>query len=357
MERMDWNALAARIAAPDSEVAASVQRLLDQKTKPQGSLGRLEEIAVRLAAIRRATTFATSPRAVVVMAADHGVARQGVSAYPAAVTAQMVKNFAAGGAAINVLARQFAARTVIVDMGVAGDHDWPKDVRRCSLGPGTADMTVEPAMSELRAEQAIGAGAAIVAELAAAGCRLVATGDMGIGNTTAAAALTAVLTKRPPAEVTGRGTGIGDEALARKIAVVERALALHRPRRERPLEALACVGGFEIAGLVGVILGGAAAGLPGVLDGFIAGAAALLAVAIAPAARAYLFAGHRSVEAGHRAVLTALGLEPILDLGLRLGEGTGAVLALPILDAAGRVLDEMASFESAGVSGPADGSR
>jgi nicotinate-nucleotide--dimethylbenzimidazole phosphoribosyltransferase len=218
-------------------------------------------------------------------------------------------------------------------------------------------MTVEPAMSELRAEQAIDAGAAIVAELAADGCRLVATGDMGIGNTTAAAALTAVLTKRPPAEVTGRGTWNrrrGARAEDRRRRAGARAPS---PRRDRPLEALACVGGFEIAGLVGVILGGAAAGLPVLLDGFIAGAAALLAVAIAPAARAYLFAGHRSVEAGHRAVLTALGLEPILDLGLRLGEGTGAVLALPILDAAGRVLDEMASFESAGVSGPADGSR
>ena len=354
---MDWNALAARIAAPDSQAAASVVRLLDQKTKPQGSLGRLEEIAVRLAAIRRATTFSTSPRAVVVMAADHGVARQGVSAYPAAVTAQMVKNFSAGGAAINVFARQFAVRTVIVDMGVAGAHDWPADVRRCSLGPGTADMTVEPAMSEVQAEQAIDAGAAIVAELAAGGCRLVATGDMGIGNTTPAAALTAVFTNRPPAEVTGRGTGIGDEALSRKIAVVARALELHRPHPDRPLAAVARVGGFEIAGLVGVILGAGAEGLPVVLDGFIAGAAALVAVALAPAARAYLFAGHCSAEAGHRAALAALGLEPILDLGLRLGEGTGAVLALPVIDAAGRMLDEMASFESAGVSGPAEAPR
>jgi len=354
---MDWNALAARIAAPDSQAAASVARLLDQKTKPRGSLGRLEEIAARLAAINRATTFSTAPRAVVVMAADHGVARRGVSAYPPAVTAQMVQNFAAGGAAINVLARQFAVRTVIVDMGVAAPRDWPADVRRCSIGRGTADMTVEAAMSEIQAEQAIEAGAAIVAELAAGGCRLVATGDMGIGNTTAAAALTAVFTNRLPAEVTGRGTGIDDDALSRKIAVVERALELHQPRPDRPLAALARVGGFEIAGLVGVILGGAAAGLPVVLDGFIAGAAALVAVALVPPARAYLFAGHRSAEAGHRAALAALELEPILDLGLRLGEGTGAVLALPILDAAGRVLDEMASFESAGVSGPMVGPR
>jgi nicotinate-nucleotide--dimethylbenzimidazole phosphoribosyltransferase len=349
---MDWNVLAAQIVAPESQAATSVAQLLDQKTKPRGSLGRLEEIAARLASINRATTFSTSPRAVVIMAGDHGVARQGVSAYPAAVTAQMVQNFAAGGAAINVLARQFAVRTVVADMGVAGAPDWPAAVQRCSIGPGTADMTIEPAMSEAQAEQAIDAGAAIVADLAAGGCRLVATGDMGIGNTTAAAALTAVFTDRLPAEVTGRGTGIDDDALLRKIAIVERALELHRPRPDRPLGALARVGGFEIAGLVGVILGGAAARLPVVLDGFIAGAAALVAVALAPAARAYLFAGHRSAEAGHRAALATLGLEPILDLGLRLGEGTGAVLALPILDAAGHLLDEMASFESAGVSGP-----
>ncbi len=354
---MDWNALAARIAAPDSQAAVSVARLLDQKTKPRGSLGRLEEIAARMAAINRSTTFSTSPRAVVIMAADHGVARQGVSAYPAAVTAQMVNNFSAGGAAISVLARQFAVRTVVVDMGVAGAREWPAGVRRCSIGPGTADMTVEPAMSEAQAEQAIDAGAVIVAELAAGGCRLVATGDMGIGNTTAAAALTAVFTKRLPVEVTGRGTGIDDDALSRKVAVVERALELHQPQPSRPLAALARVGGFEIAGLVGVILGGAAARLPVVLDGFIAGAAALVAVALAPAARAYLFAGHRSAEAGHRAALATLELDPILDLGLRLGEGTGAVLALPILDAAGRLLDEMASFESAGVSGPTAGPR
>jgi nicotinate-nucleotide--dimethylbenzimidazole phosphoribosyltransferase len=354
---MDWNVLVSQIAAPESQAATSVAQLFDQKTKPRGSLGRLEEIAARLAAINHATTFSTSPRAVVIMAADHGVTRQGVSAYPAAVTAQMVQNFAAGGAAISVLARQFAVRTVIVDMGVAAPLDWPADVRRCSIGRGTADMTIEPAMSEAQAEQAIDAGAALVADLAAGGCRLVATGDMGIGNTTAAAALTAVFTGLLPPEVTGRGTGIDDDALVRKIAIVERALELHQPCPDRPLAALACVGGFEIAGLVGVILGGAAARLPVVLDGFIAGAAALVAIALAPAARAYLFAGHRSAEVGHRAALAALGLEPVLDLGLRLGEGTGAVLALPILDAAGRLLKEMASFESAGVSGPTAGRR
>jgi nicotinate-nucleotide--dimethylbenzimidazole phosphoribosyltransferase len=341
-----------RIVPPSDEIATAAQRLLDQKTKPLGSLGRLESIAVRLSAIYGTPSFATSPRAVVVMAADHGVTRQGVSAYPAAVTAQMVHNFAAGGAAINVLARQMGAATEIVDMGVAGSHDWPASVRRCVLGPGTQDISTGAAMPEEDAARAIGIGAAIVFELAGRGCRIVATGEMGIGNTTSAAALTSVFTARPPTEVTGRGTGVGDDALARKIAVVERALAANRASRGRPLEALARLGGFEIAGLVGVILGGAAARIAVVLDGFIAGAAALVAVALAPSAVDYLFAGHRSAEPGHSAALASLGLEPILDLGLRLGEGTGAVLALPVLDAAGRVLAEMASFASAGVSGP-----
>jgi nicotinate-nucleotide--dimethylbenzimidazole phosphoribosyltransferase len=341
-----------RILPPSAEAATAAQQLLDQKTKPLGSLGRLEAIAARLSAIYRTPSFATSPRAVVVMAADHGVASQGVSAYPAAVTAQMVHNFAAGGAAINVLARQMGAATEIVDMGVAGSQDWPASVRRCALGSGTADFSVGPAMREADAERAIGIGAAIVAELASRGYRIVATGEMGIGNTTSAAALTSLFTARPPVEVTGRGTGVGDDALARKIAVVERALAANRASRERPLEALARLGGFEIAGLVGVILGGAAERMAVVLDGFIAGAAALVAVALAPSAADYLFAGHRSAEPGHSAALASLGLEPILDLGLRLGEGTGAVLALPVLDAAARVLAEMASFASAGVSGP-----
>jgi nicotinate-nucleotide--dimethylbenzimidazole phosphoribosyltransferase len=349
---MDLATLTSQIVPPDAEAAATAQRVLDGKTKPPGSLGRIEEIAARLASIYRAPRFATSPRAVIVMAADHGVAGQGVSAYPQAVTAQMVHNFAAGGAAINVLARQMQARTEIVDMGVAGANAWPSSVRRCAVGPGTADLSLGPAMTVAEAERAILTGAAIVGELAAAGVRVVATGDMGIGNTTAAAALTAVFTESAPSAVTGRGTGIDERALVTKIAVIERALECNRPSERRPLESLAGVGGFEIAGLVGVILGGAAEKVAVVLDGFIAGAAALVAVALAPAARGYLFAGHRSAEPGHRAALAALRLDPILDLGLRLGEGTGAVLAMPMLDAGARILAEMASFESAGISGP-----
>jgi nicotinate-nucleotide--dimethylbenzimidazole phosphoribosyltransferase len=262
----------------------------------------------------------------------------------------MVRNFALGGAAVNVLARQMGARTVIVDMGVAGTNEWPAEVRRCALGQGTEDLSIGAAMSETQAEAGVLTGARIVDELREAGCRLVATGEMGIGNTTAAAALTALFTGRPPAEVTGRGTGVSEEALARKVAVVERALDRHRLSPDRPLEALARVGGFEIAGLVGVVLGGAASRIPVLLDGFIAGAAALVAASLCPIAKSYLFAGHRSAEAGHGAALAALGLDPLLDLGLRLGEGTGALLALPILDAAGKILREMASFESAGVA-------
>ena len=352
---MDLETLTSRIEPADTRAAAATQRLLDGKTKPPGSLGRLEELAVRLASIYGDTRYATAPRAVIVMAADHGVACRGVSAYPQAVTAQMVHNFAAGGAAINVLARQMAARTVIVDIGVAGTNDWPGSVRRCTVADGTADLSAGPAMSVVEARAAIGAGAAIVAELVREGVRVVATGEMGIGNTTAAAALTAVFAARAAAAVTGRGTGIDDPGLARKIAVVEQALARNRPSAERPLEALAAVGGFEIAGLVGVILGAAAERVAVVLDGFITGAAALVAVTIAPQARDYLIASHRSAEPGHRAALGALALDPLFDLGLRLGEGTGAMLAMPLLDAAGAILREMASFESAGVSGPSGG--
>jgi nicotinate-nucleotide--dimethylbenzimidazole phosphoribosyltransferase len=348
---MDVESLVLRIEPVDREAAAAAQRLLDGKTKPLGSLGRIEEIASRLASIYRATRYATSPRAVVVMAADHGVAGQRVSAYPQTVTAQMVHNFAAGGAAINVLARTMRAQTVIVDMGVAGSNDWDGSVRRCALGAATADLSLGAAMTLAQARAAVATGAAIAGELAAQGARIVATGEMGIANTTAAAALTAVFTGASAAAVTGRGTGIDDAGLARKIAVVERALQCNRPSASRPLEALAAVGGFEIAGLVGVILGGAAQKLAVVLDGFITAAAALAAIAIAPCARDYLFASHRSAEPGHRAALATLGLDPLLDLGLRLGEGSGAMLAMPLLDAAAAIMAEMASFESAGVSG------
>lgn len=343
-------ALASTIPAPDRVAAAEAQRRLDDKTKPPGSLGRLEEIAVSLATMRGSVEFETAPRAVVVMAADHGVTRQGVSAYPQAVTAQMVRNFASGGAAINVLARQMQARTVVVDLGVAGGGPWPPGIRSLAVAPGTADMTLGPAMSEAEAERALETGARLARELAEEGVQLLATGEMGIGNTTAAAALTAVFTGRRPEEVTGPGTGLDEERLAHKVSVVKSALEKNRPVRERPLETLAKVGGLEIAGLAGLIVGAAARRRPVLLDGFITGAAALVAVSLVPGVRPFLLAAHRSREPGHAAALAELGLDPILDLGLRLGEGTGAALALPVIDAAVRILREMASFEAAGVS-------
>jgi nicotinate-nucleotide--dimethylbenzimidazole phosphoribosyltransferase len=340
-----------RIRPPSAEAAEAARRCLDDKTKPVGSLGRLEELAIRLAAIHGRLDFATRPRAVVIFAADHGVTAQGVSAYPREVTAQMVRNFASGGAAINVLARQMEARPVIVDMGVAGEPEWPDVVVDRRLRPGTADMTLGAAMSVENAARAVEEGVRIAEELVAdEGIRVLATGDMGIGNSTAAAALTAVFTGEAVSTVTGRGTGLDDERLARKIGVVARALECNRPSRDRPLEALAAVGGFEIGAIAGLVVGAAARRIPVVIDGFIAGAGALVAAALAPAAVEYMIASHRSSEPGHGAALQSLGLEPLLDLGLRLGEGTGAVLALPLLDAASAILREMASFESSGVS-------
>ena len=340
----------AEIRPADSHWARRAARALDDKTKPQGSLGRLEEVGIRLAGIHGTLEIATEPRAVAVMAADHGVVRQGVSAFPAEVTVQMLRNFASGGAAVNVLAREMRARTRIVDVGVAADVEWPAEIRRAKVALGTADMSVGPAMSEFEARAAVEVGIEVARELVRDGARVIATGDMGIGNSTAAAALTAVFTGEPASAVTGRGTGVDDTALERKIATIVRALEVNRPDPAKPLAALAAVGGLEIAAITGLVLGGAAARVPVVLDGYIAGSAALVAVALAPRASDFLFAGHRSAERGHRAALAKLDLEPLLDLGMRLGEGTGALLALPILDAAARILREMASFESAGVS-------
>ena len=344
----------ARIRPPDRDVAAAVQHLLDAKTKPTGSLGRLERLACQIAAIR-GTPLPPPPRsAIVVMAGDHGVAAEGVSAYPQEVTRQMVQNFARGGAAINVLARQAGARLVVVDLGVAGEPLDAPGVRACRIAAGTRNFAHGPAMTPDQAIAALEAGIAIAGELAGDGIDLIGTGEMGIANTTSASALAAVLTGAPIDEVTGRGTGIGDAAIAHKRDVIRRAIERHRPELGAPadpLDVLARLGGFEIAGLAGVALGAAAAGVPVVVDGFIASVAALVAVRLAPAAAGSLVCAHRSAEPGHRRVLAALDREPLLDLDLRLGEGTGAALAIGIIDAAARLLDEMATFESAGVAG------
>jgi nicotinate-nucleotide--dimethylbenzimidazole phosphoribosyltransferase len=340
----------ARIREPDAGLAAETQRLLDQKTKPPGSLGRLEELACRVAAIRGDTGAAPPRKALVVMGADHGVADELVSAYPQEVTAQMLLNFARGGAAINVLARQAGARVVVVDMGVKGPLPPVPEIRSARVAAGTHNFTRAPAMTRAQAVQALESGIAIAGELAADGITLLGVGDMGIGNTTAASALAAAFTGALPEEVCGRGTGVDDDGLRRKIDVVRRALALHRPDASDGVGTLAQLGGFEIAGLAGVVLGAAAARVPVVVDGFICGAAALAATRIAPAAIGSLIASHRSVEAGHRAVLKAIGQRPLLDLDLRLGEGTGAVLAMNLVDAALAIVREMATFASAGVS-------
>ncbi len=283
------------------------------------------------------------------MAGDHGVTAEGVSAYPAAVTPQMVANFLRGGAAINVLARAAGARVVVVDVGVAADIAGAGLVAR-KVAPGTRNLAEGPALTRAEALVAIEVGLDVLDEQAAAGLDLVALGEMGIGNTTAASALAAALTGLPAGAVTGHGTGVDDAGLARKVAVVGRALAVNRPDPSDPLDVLAKVGGLEIAGLVGVALGAAARRIPVVVDGFIAGAAALVAAELCPRARDYLIAAHVSAEAGHRAILARLGQRPLLDLDLRLGEGSGAALALPLIDAAARLLDEMATFGEAGVA-------
>jgi nicotinate-nucleotide--dimethylbenzimidazole phosphoribosyltransferase len=343
------------IAAPSADGEPAARRHLDNLTKPPGSLGRLEEIAIRLASLRGRAPELTHP-VIFTFAADHGVAAEGVSAYPQVVTAQMVENFARGGAAVNVLARQAGARVVVADFGVAGPLGRTSGLVACPIGPGTANIAAGPAMTREQAIRAVETGARLAVEAMDSGADMLATGEMGIGNTTAASAITAAITGAAPERVTGRGTGVDDAGLARKVAVVRRALEVNRPDPRDGLDVLAKVGGFEIGGLVGVTLAGAARRVPVVLDGFIAGAAALLAVTLAPASRHALFASHRSAERGHAAALEHLGLEPYLDLGLRLGEGTGAALFIHLARAAVLVWHEMATFKSDGVSSSEDGS-
>ncbi len=340
------------IPALDREAGEAARARQDSLTKPQGSLGRLEEIACRLAAIQGDARPDVSRKWVVVVAADHGVVAQGVSAFPSEVTPQMVANFLAGGAAINVLARQADARVLIVNAGVASDvPEAAGELRDLSLGRGTDDFTQGPAMPRATAVRGIESGIALANEIADKGADLLAPGEMGIGNSTPAAAITAVFTGALIADVTGRGTGVDDEGLARKIAAIEKGIAVNRPDATDPIGVLAAVGGFEIAVMTGLMLGGASRRIAIALDGFIATSAALIAHAIEPDAAGYMFATHRSVEQGHRLALERLGQSPLLDMGMRLGEGTGAALAMGIIEAAVRLHNEMATFEEAAVSG------
>ncbi|HEY1700691.1 MAG TPA: nicotinate-nucleotide--dimethylbenzimidazole phosphoribosyltransferase [Trebonia sp.] len=340
------------IREPDSAAAAAARKRQAELTKPPGSLGFLEDLSAQLSGIAgECPPPLPEPAAVAVFAGDHGVHDQGVSPWPQEVTAQMVANFLASGAVVNAIAGQAGAEVCVVDVGVAADLPAAPGLLPRKVRPGTGDMTVTPAMSRAEAEQAVEVGIETARDLVTAGNRCLVTGDMGIANTTASAALIAVFTGADPVEVTGRGTGIDDEAWSRKVSVVRRALKLHRPDPADPVGVLAAVGGLEQAALAGYVLGAAAMGVPVVLDGVTAAAAALVAAALCPEAAGYMVAGHRSTEPGASRALSALGLRPLLELDLRLGEGSGAALALPIVQASARLLHDVATFDSAGVSG------
>ena len=332
----------------DENAMREAESLQGRLTKPAGSLGRLEELSIRVAGMTGRLDPPLHNAVIFTLAADHGVSAEGVSAYPREVTAQMVLNFLRGGAAINVLAREAGARVVVADIGVDADLPADPDLHAVKVRRGTASITRGPAMSVEEASRSIDVGRELVRE---ADPDVVLTGDMGIGNTTASAAVICALTSLAPRDVVGRGTGVDDAGLERKIEAVSRALEVNANAiAAGPVEALAAVGGLEIGGLAGAILEGAERRKPVIVDGFISGAAALVAAAIDPAVTGYLIASHRSQERGHGAVLDRLGLRPLLDLDLRLGEGTGAALALPIVRAAMRLLNDMATFDEAGVS-------
>lgn len=351
----ELQALVDRVQAVDPRGLETAWARLDSLTKPPRSLGRLEEVAARVAAIQGTDRPIGGPAAIVLLAGDHGVVAEGVSAWPSEVTAQMMANFDSGGAAISQMAAHAGARLVLADVGVASDTSKLRTVRQKNVRRGTGNIAREPAMTREEAAAAFLVGARIAAELAGEGIVLIGTGEMGIGNTTSAAALAAAYLGVPPASVMGRGTGVDDAALQRKTAAVKRALTLHPANPGDPLGTLADLGGLEIAGMAGVMVGAAAAGVCGVSDGFISGTAALAAVRVCPDCAGYLFASHRSAEPGHRIVLEELGLEPLVDLDMRLGEGTGAALAIEIIGSACAMMSGMATFAEAGVSDRDDG--
>ena len=343
--------LLARIEPADQNWEAKAWKRLRSQIRPRGSLGELETIAARLAGIERRLSFDFGKKLIFTMAGDHGVAHEGVSAYPQEVTPQMVYSFVQGWASINVLARYVGAEVRVVDCGVASDlpGDWP--ILHRKIGKGTSSFTGGPAMSREEAVSGLLLGAELIEKAyTVEGYQLVGTGDMGIANTTPSTAIVAVLSGKPVAQLAGRGTGIDDATLERKIAVIEKGLAVNQPDPTDPLDILSKVGGFEIAALAGALLGAAAAKSPLICDGFIATAGALIACHLAPAAKDYLFLSHRSQEIGHATMVDLLGLEPILDLKMRLGEGTGSVLAMTIVEAAAKVLMEIKTFEEAGVT-------
>jgi nicotinate-nucleotide--dimethylbenzimidazole phosphoribosyltransferase len=334
----------------DRGLMAKASLKQDSLTKPRGSLGKLEDLSVRLAGIYGTLSPSIARKVVFTMAADHGVTEEGVSAYPSEVTMQMVLNFAGGGAAINVLAKCVGAEVRVVDMGVGADVTWPDCILSRKVAMGTKNMCKGPAMSLEEATQSVLTGAELAEHAIDEGANAIAVGDMGIGNTTAASAITAVVTGRSVPSVTGRGTGVDDATLSLKVRAIERAIEVNAPDAADGLDVLSKIGGFEIGGIAGAILGAASRGVPVFIDGFVSSSAALVADTIAPACKDYVIASHLSVEPGHSVVLEHLGLEPLLDLRMRLGEGTGAALAFSIADAACRIMNDMATFEGAGVS-------
>jgi len=358
MHTETFEELLARVRPVDERAAAAAVLRHTRLTKPVGSLGRLEDLGVQLSAIARVCPPPLpEPVTIGVFAGDHGVVASGVTPWPSEVTAQMVANFCFGGAAINVISRLVGAEVVVVDVGVATPI--PGDLaglRRCNVAKGTANLALQPAMTHDQAMAALNVGAQIGVEALAQGARLLVTGDMGIGNTTPSAALIAVFTDTSPHLVTGRGTGIDDATLALKTSLIESALRRIVPDAT-PLDVVAELGGLEIAAMAGFIIAGAAAGVPIVIDGVISVAAALIATAFVPNVKDYLVGGHRSSEPGATIGMAHLGLVPLLDLELRLGEGTGAALAIPLVQAAARILGEMATFDSAGVTERDDGER
>ncbi|MEK7400691.1 MAG: nicotinate-nucleotide--dimethylbenzimidazole phosphoribosyltransferase [Candidatus Poribacteria bacterium] len=340
-----------KIKPIDNSLVESTQIRLDNLTKPKGSLGRLEEFARRIVAITGKKNPSLAKKVIITIAGDHGITEEGVSAYPSEVTPQMVYNFLRGGAGVNVLAKHVGAEVVVVDMGVAVELTPHPDLIVKKIGLGTQNFAKGPAMSREQAIKAIETGIEITEQIIKEkGVDMLGTGEMGIGNTTPSSAITAVFTGKPVQDVTGRGTGIDDKTYDHKINVIQKAIELNKPNPKDPIDVLAKVGGFEIAGLVGVTLAGAANKIPVVIDGFISSVAGLIAVELKPEAKDYIFSAHASVEIGHRSVLERMELKPILDLSMRLGEGTGAALAMGLIDAGVKILNEMASFDEAGVS-------
>ncbi|MEA3487631.1 MAG: nicotinate-nucleotide--dimethylbenzimidazole phosphoribosyltransferase [Euryarchaeota archaeon] len=340
----------------NGEAMEAAQARQDTLTKPLRSLGVLEDISVRVAGITGNYMPELKQKVILTMASDHGIVAEGVSAYPQEVTLQMVHNFINGGAGINVLARHIGARVVVVDMGVAADFAFTNKNKTENfidnkIAYGTANMTQGAAMSYDAAKQSIESGIEVLENLLENGVDIVGVGDMGIGNTTSSSAITAFITGEAVETVTGRGTGLDDAGLTRKIEQIKKALDINKPDRGDAIDILAKIGGFEIGGIAGAILAAAAHRIPVVVDGFIAGAAALIAYELSPRVKDYSIASHLSVEAGHRAILDYMGLAPLLNLDMRLGEGSGAALGMSIVDASCKILREMATFEEAGVAG------